>query len=508
MMLPFVFFFLLSYPLVAKINIFVSSDSSIYEEALTGFQAAVEEPTQIYYLDLIEEQQGNVSDFLKNLSFAEGEVVVTLGFRATRELKPLVQKGILLFSMVSSPKNLGLEGGRICGVSMDLPIGEFFSLLREINPRYRQVVSFYTTAGEAQVMEGAYLDLPYKLLYKPVKVNDPREFGRILEKEAAQAHAILMLADPLYTEENFRLLSNYALQNQKVLMTSFRSLVDLGATLALTPNYNRLGMLTGELYRRIKANPAACEEELVILPDEYALYLNENYAKLQGIELPQSLILRGRNTRLFQAALQLFRQEKYPQARKVFEMILEKDPQNKPALFYLEVVIERLTGNRTRQLLAQARQYMDEKKYALARLKYQEALQLNPKNQEAREGLKEATLAHSEEFRLQAIEKSRQGKVFDAIRAYLESLKVLPTNQKARQELSQLRSLEARKIPAYLADANEAYNERDYEKAMELYDNILLIDPNHKEAGEYLRLSRQKYEAAERLLRKQKAGGM
>lgn len=492
---------------MAKLSIYVSADSAIYEEALTGLGAIINETTEVFYLDTLEEQYGNLENYFQNLKIAPNELVIALGFRAARFLERYKGDGILIFSMVSSPKSLGLEKGKICGVSLDLPVSEFFSLMKEINPQYRRVVAFYSAAGEAQAMEGVYLDLPQKVLYQAVKVENPKDFENILLQKAKEADAILMLADPLYTEENFNILSRYALENRKVLMTAFRSLVDLGATFALTPDYNRLGVLTGELYLKVKANPKSCEEELVILPDEYALYLNESYAKSQGIDLPKALVKRARNTRLFQAAVTLFRQEKLTTAKKIFEMILEEDSQNKPALFYLELIVERLTGNRTRQLLAEAKEYMEQKKFALAKLKYQEVLRLNPKNLEAREGIKEATLAHSEEFRLEAQEKARQGKNFEAIKAYLEALRVLPSNQKAKMELNQLRTVEAKKIPAYLEEAHRAYNVRNYEKAMEIYDNILLIDPDHREALEYLRLSKQKFEAAEKLLRKQKLGG-
>ncbi len=492
--------------LAVVVPVYVSSDSSIYEEALMGMETVIQAETEILYLDILEAQYGDLESYFKQLSSREVPITIAFGLRAARTVRQYLPQSTLVFSMVSSPKTLDLSSGDICGVSMDLPIADFFDTLREIDPQARQVVALHSPAGTDTALEGSYYDLRYGLLYIPVRVETLDQFARRLQESAGGAQAIFMPPDPLYTKTNFELLSRYALENKKILMTGFTSLLELGATFALTPDYARIGIQTAELYHRVATGQSRCRDELVRLPEEKSLYVNENYARLQGIELPEAIVRRARNTRLFGVGVTMLREEKINAARKIFEMILEQDPENKSALLYLEIILEKQTGHRTRQLLAEADSYMQQRKYALARLKYAEVLKLNSKNEAAKAGINKAIWELSEEFRRDGEYKARAGRNFDAIRAYLESLKVLASNQRAKSELAALRSLEAKKIPGYMEEGSEAYNNRDYDKAILLFDNVLLIDPAHRQAQEYLRLSRQKKDAAERLLRQQRGG--
>ena len=58
----------------------------------------------------------------------------------------------------------------------------------------------------------------------------------------------------------------------------------------------------------------------------------------------------------------------------------------------------------------------------------------------------------------------------------------------AKDELSRVRRTENGKTAKYIQDGLTQYNSRNYLKSIELFDNVLLLDPDNKVATEYLRL--------------------
>jgi tetratricopeptide (TPR) repeat protein len=161
-----------------------------------------------------------------------------------------------------------------------------------------------------------------------------------------------------------------------------------------------------------------------------------------------------------------------------------------------------MTGTRTRELLANASRFYESQQYAQARSEYQKVLSINPNNEIAKEGYKKSILAQSEQERARGNSFARSGKPFDAIRSYLNSLRTLSSNQRASADLAAIRRQESAKIPDYLKTGITEYNDRNYDRSIEIFENILLIDPNEKSAKEYLRLSYKKKEAIEILINK------
>lgn len=486
-----------------SIPVLVSSDSSLYEEALAGMQSVASFSAQLHYIEPLLEENTDMAEYFRTLQLNSPPFVIAFGQKAARLALQHSAGTNVLFSMVNAPKSLLSADGKSCGVAIDIPASEFFTTLREIKPTARKVRGFYSAAGSESAIEGAYQDLKNGLVYEPVKIESAQNFPQAIAALDSTIDAVLITADPIYTKENFELLSRTAIEKKIILMAPFAPLVKIGANFAITADYAAIGIQTGEMANRLLSGKSDCKTEMVHFPENSYFYLNEDYASRQEIPLPDSIKARAQNTRLFTVVAKLIKEEKYPPARKVLESILAQDPNNRTAILYLDIVLEKLTGNKLRILLAQAEAFMRERKYAMARIQYQEALRLNSKSEKAKEGLKQAIFMQSEELRMAASRRATLGDTYEAIRGYLQALQVLPTNAKARSELAALRSREARKIPELLQQGLQLYNQRDYAQSIRIFENILLIQPAHNQATEYLRLSRQKREAVDKLYEQQ-----
>jgi len=385
------------------IEILLSSDSSIYEEGVAGLRSVIKAKTRTILLDVLVAEQENLSSYFNHVENSNMPLYIAMGPKAVNLARKYITKIPLLFTMVNSPKVLNLQKSNLCGVSMDISISDFFQTAKDINPDIRRIYSFYSTSqGEFLSGEGDYNDLQNKLLFTKVKLKTGQSLENALDNLEGQADAIYMPADPLYNQENFNLLSDFCRKNKVILMTSFRSLVKAGATFGLSPDYTKLGILTGEMANRILAGLSKCKDELIILPEEASFILNEGYAQKSNINLPESIIRRAKLTKLFRIGVVLLNELKLKSARIVFEGILKRDPGNKAADKYLDVIIEKQTGALTSKYLNLAQEYIAKKKYGKARENYIKILKLNPKSAIAKDGYRVSTYSYSEAVRKDA----------------------------------------------------------------------------------------------------------
>jgi ABC-type uncharacterized transport system substrate-binding protein len=478
------------------IEVLISSDNRIYEQGLYGIQSVIDAELNVSYLDIVTSEMQDISLYFKKLEDSQVPMLIAIGPSAAKTAKENLKNIPVVFSMVNAPKSLGLDQENICGVGMDVSIAEFFQTLNDIKPGIKNVYSFYSTNdGEYSSGEGEYVDLKYKLLFQKKKILDKKDFSKELKEIAGKAEAFLMINDPLYGKNEFEELSKFCKENKIILMTSFPALVKVGATFGISPDYSKIGVLTGQMANRIYTGASSCEKERVQLPDQSSFFINEEYAKESGIELPPAIIERAKLTRLFDAGVNLLNEGKLNSAKIVFDAILKSDPGNKSALAYKQTIIEKLSGTKTQVLLQSAENHMKNKRYAQARADYQKVLAINPSNEIARQGLQTSLNAQSEMERTTGLEYARNGKAFDAIRMFLAALRTLPTNAKATADLNALRSAESPNMPEYIKKGIKLYEEREYEKAIEIFENALLVVPGNKEAQEYLRLSKKKQEA-------------
>ncbi|EPG76491.1 oligopeptide ABC transporter, oligopeptide-binding protein [Leptospira fainei serovar Hurstbridge str. BUT 6] len=501
----FVFFFatlVLVRPIIAapnltsgNIEILLSSDNSIYEQALYGIQSTLDHPAKVSYVDLIQSENKDISSYFRELEATNTKLLIAIGPIALKLAGENITKIPVIFTMVSNPKSFGFNSGNICGVGMDISIAEFFKTIKELSPNAEKVITFYSQPeGEFFATEGDYVDLKYKLLFSKRKVSE-ENFRSNLEKIKGEYDAFIIIKDPLYNRSVFEELSSFAQKNKIILGAPFPALVRAGTTFGISPEYNKLGIETGDLANRILSEKSSCKTEKFILPDKPAFFLNETYAAESGLNVPIEIKERAKLTQLFAVGINLLNEGKLKSARVIFETILKKDPNNQSVSSYLQLVIEKMTGGKTKELLQSADEYYKKGNYSQSRAEYQKVLFINPNLQVARDGLATATFAQSEAERISAEHLARNGKVFDAIKMYLSSLRTYPQNSKSSGELNHIRVSEFSKISEYLKEGINLYSQREYENSIRIFEHILLIDPLDKRAQEYLRLSNKKKEA-------------
>lgn len=488
-----------------SVEVLVSSENRIYEQTLNGLESVLESNLKITYLESLDSVPGQLDAYLKQLDASETPAIVTLGVPATLAAKNIIKKKPIIFTMVNAPKLYGLELGGFCGVSVDISLGEFFRTLKEIKPTTRLVLTFFSNGeGEFISGEGDYLDTKHKLLYYRKKINSRENFTEEIQAYKGKIDAFMILNDPIYGKKEFEELSDFSKKNGIILMTSFPALVKSGATFGLSPDFFKVGYETALMVSRITSKASTCADEGIVNNENLKLHINEEYAKNSGISIPSELLDKFLINNLYEIATQLYRENKLNSAKVIFEKILTKDPTHTSALSHLQLILEQQTGNKTGEILKLAEKYLNEKKFAQAKIEYQKILKLNPNFTKAKDGIQFCIQGQSESERAQANAYAKNGDFARAIQFLLISLKTNPGNQLAKIDLNSIRSKGTEQIPDVLKIAIKHYNEREYDRALENIAFILLIQPEHKEAIEYQRLSIKKRDAIKYLQEKNK----
>lgn len=108
------------------VEILLSLDNAIYEQSLYGIQSVIDSEVRITYLNILNEEQGELAKYFRELESSDVPLLIAVGPLAAKTAKENLNKTPIVFTMVNSPKSLGLESGRLCGVSMDVSIQDFF----------------------------------------------------------------------------------------------------------------------------------------------------------------------------------------------------------------------------------------------------------------------------------------------------------------------------------------------------------------------------------------------
>lgn len=479
----------------------MSSDSEIYEEALAGITSKLNSSFEVKYIDIILAQDAGLTSFSRKVD-KEENIIISVGPKATSLAIKNFYKAQIIFTMVNSPKIFNISRNNICGISMDISIKNYFQILKELKPTLQKVHAFYSSpAGKYQIGEGSYRDLEFNFIFSEQKLQADEDlsfyFDSLLENKI---EAVYIPNDPIYTRRNFEKLSAFAQKNGIILMTSFARLVRKGSTFGFSPDFTNLGVLTAE-----KANGFALEKDCgnrkVVTSTEANFYFNFAFARSSGLQIPEKIHLKEKTTKLKRLGIRLLNQKKYRSANKVFDHLLEKDAHNASARYYKNLIAQRQNQHILSESHRRAKILYRQNRFKLALAEYNKILKVASNDMLARRGKRKClTKLASLEFN-NGLRREKNKNNFAAMRHYLRAINYDGGHVEARQRLNNLKQGEISQLSKRLNKAIGLHNRREYEKAIVIFNNILLVEPGNRKANAYLKLSVKKLRAAEALLK-------
>lgn len=500
-------FFLI--PLIAypqEIKVLLSDNISIYQQTLVGLQSSLNLPIKVYYWNQIQQEYGeNIKKFFDTIS--KEKLIVSIGISTTKILLENLPNTTIVFTHVPEIHNLKIND-KICGVDTKVSIENFFKLLKEINSSFRYVLTITSTEiGKNIAYEGIYRDLNHQVYFIHEHItssNINQSFKEILDNYKNRIDAFFIVEDPVYSLENLNYLSEISKKNQFLVFVKYDSLLKIGGTISISPDFTKVGIKLGEIINKILNLNATCRDIFIETLQEGDLFfrVNEQQAKEQNITLPEKLIQRSNLSKLYLFGVELYQKNKLQSAEKIFKQILEKDPQNPGANYYYALILDKKSGAVTKEALQKAIEFYKNKNYEKSLEQINYGLRVNPIHLELKNLKKQVSIEYSSYLNSQALSREAIDP-FESIKLYQKSLQLNNENIEANRNLISLRNRLSVKIPQMIKEAKLNFENRMYKESIIILNNILLIQPGYPIAVEYLRLAQQKQEGLQKILRYQ-----
>jgi ABC-type uncharacterized transport system substrate-binding protein len=230
------------------------------------------------------------------------DVVVATGAVASLAAKNATTT-IPIVSQSGDPLRIGLvasmsrPGGNITGVSTVAPelAAKRLELLRELRPTAMRVGELVDPANPYTKLirkedEQAYRALGMQPIF--VDVADPTHLERIIAEVARmKADALIVRADPIFAANRDQIAS-LALKHALPTVAEGRQFVSAGCLASYAPDYSGQGRIMATLVDKIfkGAKPGDLPIEQ---PTKFELAINLKTAKVLGLTIPPSLVLRA-----------------------------------------------------------------------------------------------------------------------------------------------------------------------------------------------------------------------
>jgi putative ABC transport system substrate-binding protein len=231
------------------------------------------------------------------------DVIVASGTQAVRAAKQATSAIPIVMTTSSYPDKIGLvdslsrPGGNVTGLSNVGPelSGKKLELLKEIAPTISRVAVLSNPASPVEPLTVRELSTAARAVgieIQSVEVRSPDDFSAAFAAlSSSRVHALLALGNPI----NFRgrqLIADFALRKRLPSIYDERLFVDAGGLMSYAPSFTDSFRHAATYVDKILkgAKPADLPVEQ---PTKFELIINVKTAKILGLTIPPSLLLRA-----------------------------------------------------------------------------------------------------------------------------------------------------------------------------------------------------------------------
>ena len=243
-----------------------SSDIAAYNQAISGFKAALPNDVVLAEYDL----QGDLEKgrkLARKIRAADPALVFAVGLKAAKAAQLEIVDIPVVYAMVLDPAKYGLNAPNMTGVLMEIPMERQLIMIKSLLPRLKHVGTLYDPSKTATLIEDA---------------------RRLLKSNGTELVPILVPDSTVLTDESLRFILNTALEERVPVVGFSREFARSGALLCLSVNYGDIGRQAGQLTRKILDGHLSLPAK-PLHPDRIEMSLNRKTAKFLDIEIPRDL---------------------------------------------------------------------------------------------------------------------------------------------------------------------------------------------------------------------------
>ena len=266
-----------------------SSDIAAYNQAISGFKAALPNDVVLAEYDL----QGDLEKgrkLTRKIRAADPALVFAVGLKAAKAAQLEIVDIPVVYAMVLDPAKYGLNAPNMTGVLMEIPMERQLIMIKSLLPRLKHVGTLYDPSKTATLIEDARRLLKSNgTELVPIPLNNERDVPGALRTLLPSIDALWLVPDStVLTDESLRFILNTALEERVPVVGFSREFARSGALLCLSVNYGDIGRQAGQLTRKILDGHVSLPAK-PLPPDRIEMSLNRKTAKFLDIEIPRDL---------------------------------------------------------------------------------------------------------------------------------------------------------------------------------------------------------------------------
>ena len=192
-------------------------------------------------------------------------------------------------------RNLARPGGNLTGLFLDVPglAAKWLELLKEAAPAVRRIALLWDSSTGSAQMNAAKAAAPgFGFEMHVVEVRAASDLDAALSAGVrAGASAIVMLSSPLISTSATQ-LAEFTVKRRIPAISPFRRFAEAGGLISYGPDFDdfraRSASYVDKVLKGAKAGDLPIQQ-----PTKFELVINLRTAKMLGIVIPQSLLLRA-----------------------------------------------------------------------------------------------------------------------------------------------------------------------------------------------------------------------
>lgn len=264
-----------------KILIVRGSNNPAHELAIRGFKDEIK----------AELAESSIGDFKNKMQSFQPQAIFTAGTDALHAIQKAKSKLPVVFTNVPRGETGGVKNSNIGGIYLEIPIESQFSFLTAVLPAARKVGMLYSEDGGLRLVEDAKrAGREYGLEIAARSLEHPDDLADTLNRLSGIDVFWLTLDNSVVnSSEVFQELLQLTSRKGIPVFAYHEALVEKGALLSVSSNFETMGKQAGELMQKLLSKPSV-DTVPAVFPTLSKLAINVSVAKKLKVDLNPSVI--------------------------------------------------------------------------------------------------------------------------------------------------------------------------------------------------------------------------
>jgi ABC-type uncharacterized transport system substrate-binding protein len=260
-----------------------SQDLGPYNETVNGIMSSAKNPPQVFSLSGDPEKISQVAAMLST----PPDLFIAIGTQSAAAIRSAFPQSSMVFAMIPRARGQSLVDKKTSGIYLDLTFESQLKLIQKLLPKTQRVGIILSEDNQLVderelIRKGQELGIVIVIRRTP----EVSRFSDILGAVIDRIDLFLILPDPLWGQKETVMYLREKLVDKNIPFVAFSpTLVKMGAIMAFSPDYAKLGRQLGE----ILDNFAAGEPLKAPSDPPFRVIVNRTLMNQHGLVIPSQL---------------------------------------------------------------------------------------------------------------------------------------------------------------------------------------------------------------------------